>query len=265
MSGFNSIPVKNPEIRKARHRIHANFAIQSKMERKRNPALQYVLPSQEQEKKTGRLEKLSANGDNTWVSIMTILSPELLCFSPLDKLQLSDCIPIAEISDICAFDDSSDDAKLSSESGPAWSRKFNNLQRLTSGKDVPRFPFVIYTIDKGYNANRSYFLRTESEEERTAWIEAIGELVSVAYNSTLTSRSKFRRLRYIGRRVYQHDITLKLTSLFIFGNFLQSCADAQLQAPDGSYSQHVFQVFEILFTAVFAFELAVNMFLHWFW
>ncbi len=42
----------------------------------RSPDIQYVFPH-EQEKKTGTIERLSANGDHAWVSTMAILSGEL--------------------------------------------------------------------------------------------------------------------------------------------------------------------------------------------
>ena len=263
---MTSVPIESPAMRKARQIFNANFEMQSKLDPKGRANRRYALPTQEQEKKSGRLEKLSANGDNSWVMVMAILSEEAIFFSPLDKLQLSDCIPIQEISDICAFDDTSENLHLSSsESGPAWSKKFNNLQRLTSSTDSSNYPFVVYTLPNGYNCNRTYFLRTDSDEERTAWIEKIAALVLLSYDSSITNRSKFRRIRNLGRKIYRHHISQKITSLLIFGNFVQYCADAQLQPPDGSLTRQTFQTFEIFFTAAFAFELTANMFLHWFW
>jgi len=266
MSEFNSTPLDTPVIRKARQIINANFSMQSKLDMKDRAKRKYALPNQDQEKKSGRLEKLSANGDNTWIPTMAILSDEALFFTPLDKLQMSDFIPIQEIADICAFDDTGEHVHLStSENGPAWSKKFNNLQRLTSSTDLSNYPFVVYTMRDGVNAQRTYFLRTDSDEERTAWIKEIAALILVAYNSSITNRSKFRRIRHLGRRIYRHDTTQQITSLLILGNFLQYCAEAQLQPLDGSPTKQTFQSFEIFFTAAFAFELTTNMFLYWFW
>ena len=265
-SRVENAKVENSKIMKARRILNAHFEMRIKLGQNEKVNRSYVLPSQDGEKKSGRLARLSANGDNSWIPTMGILSQEALFFSPIDKLQLSDCIPVDEIADIRAFDDTNDNLHLAtSESGPAWSKKFNNLERLTSSIGFSHYPFVVYTLESGYNCNRTYFLRTDSDEERTAWIEAIADRVLVSYNASLTNRSKFRRIRNLGRQLYRHHITQKLTSLFIFGNFLQYCADAQLQPADGSRARQLFQFFEIFFTSVFAFELTANLFLHWFW
>ena len=104
-----------------------------------------------------------------------------------------------------------------------------------------------------------------SEDERDAWIETIADLVSEAYQAALTDRSKFRRIRYIGRKIYNHRITQQAVGLMIFGNFLTSCFDAQIQPEDGSELSKRFQQMEIAFAIIFSLELASNMFLYWFW
>jgi hypothetical protein len=259
-------PLDSPVLRKARIICEANIAIQGKIDPDLRKHRQFSLPSQEQERKSGSLQKLSANGDNGWHAVMSILTDEAIFFSPMQKLKVFDCIPINEISDICAFDDSVQVDLKSSESGPAWSRTYSNLERLDSLKASITFPFAVYTaLNEGYNGNRTYFLRTDTETERMEWIEAIADVVRAAYNLKVTDRSRFRRVRFIGRKIYSHQLTQKLMAVVIMSNFVVNCFDSQLQATNGSKTQKLFDVLEIVFTSCFAFELSVNMFLYWFW
>ena len=228
----------------------------------------YTLPIQEQQRKTGILEKLSANGDNEWIPVLVILSDTAICFSPVDSLEVADCIPTNEVMDVCLFDDSVEINLKPFESGPAWSCLFNNLTRLTGSKDfdaMERFPFAVYTVEKGYNGNRTYFLRAKSEEERLGWIEIIADIACHLYRAEVKGRSKIRQVRFIGRRAYEADLTQQFLASLIFCNFIVNCVDAQFQPTEGTMLRQLLDILDILFTALFCLELAVNLFLHWFW
>ena len=228
----------------------------------------YSLPIQEEQRKTGMLEKLSANGDNEWNSVLVILSDNVLCFSPTDKLLVADCIPTNEVLDVCSFDDSIEMSLKPFESGPAWSCIFNNLTRLTGSRDsdaIEKFPFAIYTVEKGWNGNRTYFLRAKSEEERLAWIEIVADIACHLYRAEVKGRSKIRQFRFLGRRAYDADLTQQFLASLIFCNFIANCVDAQFQPVDGSMERQLLDILDILFTVLFSLELSVNLFLHWFW
>lgn len=66
----------------------------------------YTIPIQEEQRKAGMLEEPSANGDNEWFPVLVVLGDNAVYCSPVDKLQVTDCIPANEVLDVCLFDDS---------------------------------------------------------------------------------------------------------------------------------------------------------------
>merc|ERR1719352_1203227 len=65
--------------------------------------------------------------------------------------------------------------------------------------------------------------------------------------------------------LYESDMVQYAVGVVIFSSYVSSIVGSELLPDDGTAEAHFFKVLEYLYTAIFAAELAMNMFGSWFW
>jgi len=130
----------------------------------------------------------------------------------------------------------------------------------TTGKDQ----FVLKTTAAGFHHGRKFIFRCRSKRDSQQWSYAIRHQM----NKNVLSASKmqqFQRLREIVRKMIVSGPFQLFVALLILLNFLVSVFETEYHPSRDSYIGQLLDNFDIVFTAIFAVECALNMIGFWFW
>ena len=160
--------------------------------------------------------------------------------------------------------------------GPTQSSLESSSQYAAEWKNV----FEIYEECYG----RTYYLRTGTHEECTAWVNDINAAVAAA-RAAHDKRQLVRkrdRLRRAARDLYDGPVMQTLVAMLLIANFVISIIQGEMlsrvhEAAGGDDAESAAQVaadkalvekidvVEMVFAFVFLGELLLNMYGHWFW
>jgi voltage-gated sodium channel len=107
-------------------------------------------------------------------------------------------------------------------------------------------------------------IRTLSSEERDQWMSSLEESVEKAKAAELARRPPPTCQQRLSD-LYNSHICQGLVMTLVITNFSISLAEAEIVPDEGSSLHKTLEDVDIMFTALFAIELAVNMAAHWFW
>ena len=117
-----------------------------------------------------RLLATELDHSTQYQSRQAVLTNEHLLFAPLESTsEILDLIPCHEISEVRALDIVGDYRSFRPHGHEDWCRQpINGLVQ-----SLPLFHFAVFTVDGGFNAGTTYFMRTNSEHDRFEWISSI--------------------------------------------------------------------------------------------
>ena len=149
---------------------------------------------------------------------------------------------------------------------PSSAGSFRMLQRTGSTSLAElEISFIIRTSESGINSGRPVVLRAKTSAEMHEWIDVLEGAVRAAYQKAHAHETSWYRWRKAARELYHSDRCQYAVGIVILGSYMMSIANAQILPPAGSQAHYDFFVLEIIFSAVFALELALNMFGTWYW
>ncbi len=229
-----------------------------------------TMPKSDKILKFGTLGKLTSEYE--WKDMSTALTSAGLFFSRPGSDVLRDLIPLYDIVDVKKRND------IPGDGGAAKLDGHLSVPQMRRHASVPAFRIAtlasegereadssnlhiiqLRTADDGYNSGRTYYLRADSESVCSDWLNQLRPAVSKAILLREAGPSLFRRAKHHVYRFYHSFILQTGVAVLIFCSFLINIAQIEL---DGTNSDYVFYVLEILFTTAFAIELALNMFAH---
>eukprot|EP00960_Hanusia_phi_P037328 752875-Hanusia_phi.AAC.1 len=232
------------------------------------------IPEGEEVAMAGFLEKESV--DMTWRRRHVCVTKSRIFFSKDPESPVIDTIPLCEISQVSLNEDGNElDFRGEEEGGKVpkaashqnFFEKFVklsstslSLNNLTENVRV----FHLHTVTGGFNSGRTYILRASSPEVCKSWILAIEEARLKELKRINSMYGTIARVRLKCKRFYDSDAVQFSIGFIIFLNFLCSVLNYELLPQPGSHLDHLFNTFEIAFLSIFAVELALNMFAHWF-
>jgi hypothetical protein len=207
----------------------------------------------------------------TWKPMRLILTASDLLFCRPSEDILRDSVPLHEILDIKKRSDmpgKNTGAEIPNDSSNILAR--NSFATFFEEEAAGQLHIVqIRTVEDGQNSGRTYYLNCETAEACSAWTRALQAGADEAELAHHAGPSLLIRARRHVRRLYNHDATQFLVGGLILVSFAVNIAQAELQLPPGSDARRqadaVLDTLEIVITALFAFELALNLFAHWFW
>ncbi|EKX36094.1 hypothetical protein GUITHDRAFT_117764 [Guillardia theta CCMP2712] len=125
------------------------------------------------------------------------------------------------------------------------------------------FPaLIIFTDNEGLNQGRSFPLRFHTEAQLLECYQKVSnQMNEMKLHDTLFS--SFTKFRLFMRRMYQSEAFQLLFGFSIGAIFFLNCVQAELTPSSDSVASTVFNVTDIIFTAIFTFELALNIFVNW--
>jgi hypothetical protein len=232
------------------------------------------MPTHEKIIKTGLLCKLTSAYE--WKPMTVALTSAGLFFSRPGEEELRDLIPFYEIVDAKKRTDVPGDnsAKnmIKSESIPAISSRNPTQQEqgpmgkvqmsaLEEGKDSPMHIMAVRTVEGGCNSGRTYYLKVESEDECSDWLKQLRASSEHAVMLKQAGPTLYHKLKYRVRRFYNSDPIQSGVAALIFASFLVNIVQKELADADDNPA---FAFLENFFTIIFAVELAVNLFAHFF-
>ena len=220
--------------------------------------------------KVGLLEKLQScevDFQLPWEQRAVRLSKTMLSFTLPDSCKLADCVPVCEISHVSALKIHGGSHSYRPNDQEEWSRHSIWENHKDDGSEN-WFVFAVYTIDHGFNAGRTYFLRAQSDDDREEWIDAVRKMAKSALRERqmkmLSEMTTITRMKHQADQIYQSSVIQNSLAVLIAANFFMNCLQAQLY-PSSLDSPSSFTIADNAFTTIFLIDLCVNMFAHWFW
>ena len=140
-------------------------------------------------------------------------------------------------------------------------------QRWDDEEEDSEYPFVIYTQADGHTSGRNVVLNARNQEELARWTKAIDDARNEARLESIRSSDTHYLAPYM-RKVaawYNSNLVQYSVAVVIFASYGIAIVNSQLLPPPGSDSEYYMKLAEWIFTSIFALELAVNLFGHWFW
>lgn len=96
------------------------------------------------------------------------------------------------------------------------------------------------------------------------WLDALEAAVQKSLDRAHSQQTALQRWRNKTRVFYQDDRTQYAIGLVILGSYLMAIANAQMLPDMNAKAEADFYAMELVFTIIFALELAVNLFGSWF-
>jgi len=194
----------------------------------------------------------------------------MLCFAGEGENVIRDYILLHEVSNVFERNKIPNiiEKGHADHSASAWKQPldWNAVQEMMEDRLTSIHAFEVQTSERGFNSGRSYYFRTQTTEQRDAWVDVLKEAVKRAKRRKVAQESSiFRTAQARVREVYDSSAAQGLVALLICSNFVINAAQAEVQPAEGSYEEEVFGYLDTAFTAAFGFELACNLFSHWFW
>ena len=209
-----------------------------------------------------------------WKPIRLLLTPTMLAMSNPHvesggDMLLKDSIPLEEIASVQWRRTIPERLELSSH------LKFDSYEgsqvlRQDDAMDETEKLYIIQirTVPGGHNSGRDYFFRTDAEQEGVNLISLVKSSTLKAMEAkTKRENDKIGKLRVLQQRLrgrYENPWTERVTALIIMLNFAVCIAQAQMNVQPDSPEAQFFDRCDVAFTAVFGFELAVNLASNWF-
>eukprot|EP00960_Hanusia_phi_P027932 747115-Hanusia_phi.AAC.2 len=190
-----------------------------------------------------------------WETKTLILTRSQLCF--LDENDVEDSnitkVPLEEITQM-------EDLKVHSTSSIALLKR---RQADAEKGNFSNFPaIIIFTDNEGVNQGRSFPLRFHTEAEMFECYQKVSNQINECklHDKLFSSFSKVRQLM---RRMYQSEAFQLLFGFSIGAIFFLNCVQAELTPSSDSAAATLFNLTDIIFTAIFTFELVLNIFVNW--
>ena len=192
--------------------------------------------------RSGFLERKRVSSTITWHKVKAVLTADTLFFAKQDSKIVSDEIPLHEIADILTE------------------------STLEKGDDTVKKALIIQTTKDGHNSGRTYVCRPDPEEF-DMWLNDLQKLCQAA---KIVQEKARREVEYAGSRLSRFRAKVlrlyeSMHSQTFFATVLIACFaidvwEAQVLPADGTSAAAMFDLLDIVFTSIFTFELAVNLF-----
>jgi hypothetical protein len=118
--------------------------------------------------------------------------------------------------------------------------------------------FAVFTSQEGLYAGRVYVFKCHDRSTRERWIEMLHRVITSYSGAEIRKSTRLGRVRHRVRWLYMSDVLQLSVAGLIMANFLANILEASVTPT--KTSTHLFDIVDLLFTAVFTLELLVNMF-----
>ena len=229
--------------------------------------------------KSGVLSKRVQGKTMYWAQRFVMLTKDALQLA-VDESVVRDRIALMDISDVWLWTvddqrsgDSSNKAyaqcqSVLDEHGTLTQNMISKVVGLGSSDNEAinklewRHAFSLHVAKYG----RTYHLRGLSYEETQEWLLAIKEARQEAFKEydeslKLTLNQKIRRSI---RSIYANKMFQGVLAVILVINFIVDTLEAELSMPPGSDLFDTFLAIDLVFTCIYAVELGLNLYGHWF-
>ena len=112
---------------------------------------------------------------------------------------------------------------------------------------------------------RNYYLRTKSEEERDAWLEAIRDQKQILHEESIRASQKTlaQKIRPKVKALVSSVQFQSSVAVLLFCNFLLNIYEVETKADESTKEAHILKILDYSFTVVYVIELLCNLFAHW--
>ena len=112
---------------------------------------------------------------------------------------------------------------------------------------------------------RNYYLRTKSEEERDAWLEAIRDQKQILHEESIRASQKTlaQKIRPKVKAIVSSVQFQSSVAVLLFCNFLLNIYEVETKADESTKEAHILKILDYSFTVVYVIELLCNLFAHW--
>ena len=124
--------------------------------------------------------------------------------------------------------------------------------------------FTVQPSEEGLNSGRPAIIQAPSVELMHEWVDALDTQVQQAIDRVNAEQTALDRWRTRTRDFYHSDRTQYAIGLVILGSYLMAIGNAQMLPDMDAKAEADFYFMEVVFTVIFALELAVNLFGSWF-
>ena len=122
--------------------------------------------------------------------------------------------------------------------------------------DLSDKDFAILTTRMGYYRGLPLIFRASCVQEKEQWVETLRRIIKFESATHLAPLNEFARYRRQVHSIYTGPTTQLVVASLICTNFLSNIIEAQV----GGKIDAILEAVDVFFTAIFAFELAVNLF-----
>lgn len=136
------------------------------------------------------------------------------------------------------------------------------FRKSSSGVDKDEYAFYIHTREHGPCGGRAYVLKCNNVDDCDKWIHTTRLTINAAKAAEVPKRG-FKYFREKAKLVYHSRPAQVLSATVIIGSFALAVVAAEILPEEDSTLAVLLDRMQSIFTFVFAFELAFNLFGSW--
>eukprot|EP00291_Cryptomonas_curvata_P001428 CAMPEP_0172199686 /NCGR_PEP_ID=MMETSP1050-20130122/28837_1 /TAXON_ID=233186 /ORGANISM="Cryptomonas curvata, Strain CCAP979/52" /LENGTH=805 /DNA_ID=CAMNT_0012876759 /DNA_START=463 /DNA_END=2881 /DNA_ORIENTATION=- len=123
------------------------------------------------------------------------------------------------------------------------------------------FGFNLVTKASGFNCGRTYSFRVaDNDKDLSLWINNLKKLMKLAMRPSVVKRLQTKVKALVNSSPFQ-----QFFAVLIAANYVSNVIQAEMTVDPGSAADSTFNNLDLFFTLIFAVELGLGMFAHWFW